>query len=318
MNQEKAPEISIVVPIYNEAPNLRPLVEQICSVMRPLGRSFELILVDDGSTDESRNILPSLKEENRELRVIFFRRNFGQSAAMTAGFDHARGGVVVSMDGDLQNDPNNIPKMISRLEDGFDLVNGWRKDRKDHFVSRRLPSIIANRIIGKVTGVHLHDYGCTLKAYRGELAKRLLLYGELHRFIPVLADFHGARIDEVVVSHHPRREGKSKYGIGRTYRVILDLLLMLFFQKFATRPLHLFGLGGGLLFSAGFVIELYLTCLKIFGGRDIGGRPLLLLGAMLIITGIGLVGIGLCAELIVRTYYESSGKRIYSVREILE
>jgi len=286
--------------------------------MRPQGRSFELILVDDGSTDNSPELLRSLKESTPELRVIFLRRNFGQSAAMTAGFDHARGQVVVTMDGDLQNDPRNIPLLISRLDQGFDLVNGWRRDRHDPFLSRRLPSKIANWIIGIATGVKLHDYGCSLKAYTGDLAKNLLLYGELHRFIPVLACFYGARIGEVAVTHHPRIRGRSKYGIDRTYRVVLDLILMLFFQKFATRPLQLFGLGGGILLVAGFLIELYLTWLKLWHGQDIGGRPLLLFGALLIITGMVLVAIGLCAELIIRTYYESSGKRIYTVREVLE
>ena len=318
MNGSLSPEISMVVPVYNEAPNLSALVERTLDVMRPMGRPFELILIDDGSTDKSHERLRAIKQENRELRVILLRRNFGQSAAMTAGFDYARGDIVVTMDGDLQNDPQNIPLLISKLEEGYDLVNGWRKDRHDPFISRRLPSMIANRLIGMATGIRLHDYGCSLKAYRGDLAKNLLLYGELHRFIPLLAGFYGARIGEVVVSHHPRTRGRSKYGISRTYRVLLDLILMLFFQKFATRPLQLFGLSGGLLFVTGFMIELYLTWLKLWHGQDIGGRPLLLLGALLIITGIVLVGIGLCAELVVRTYYESSGKRIYTVREVLE
>ena len=318
MSKRPAPKISIIVPVYNEAPNLKPLIEQILEVMRSMGETFELILVDDGSVDNSRTLLGDMKRTCPELLVVFLRRNFGQSAAMTAGFDYARGDIVVTMDGDLQNDPRNIPELISKLEEGYDLVNGWRKDRRDAFVSRRLPSLIANRLIGMATGVKLHDYGCSLKAYTGDLAKNLLLYGELHRFIPVLARFYGARISEVVVSHHPRTMGKSKYGIGRTFRVILDLMLMLFFQKFATRPLQLFGKGGGFLLVLGVVIELYLTGVKLWQGQDIGGRPLLLLGALLIITGMVLVGIGLCAELIIRTYYESSGKRIYTVREVLE
>lgn len=317
-NAPVSPEISIAIPVYNEAPNLNDLVEQVFQVMRSLDRSFEVILIDDGSTDESPGLLRAIKGDYTELRVILLRRNFGQSAAMTAGFDHALGNIVVTMDGDLQNDPKNIPLMIGKLEEGYDLVNGWRKDRQDPFLSRRLPSMIANWMIGMATGVRLHDYGCSLKAYRGDLTKHLLLYGELHRFIPVLAGFHGARIGEVVVSHHARARGKSKYGIGRAYRVLLDLILMLFFQKFATRPLQLFGLSGGPLFVAGLVIEVYLTWLKLWYGADIGGRPLLLLGALLIITGIVLIGIGLCAELVVRTYYESSGKRIYTVREVLE
>jgi len=317
-NAPLSPEISIVVPVYNEAPNLRDLVKEIFQIMGSMGRSFEVILIDDGSTDGSLALLRSIQPGYSNLRVVSLRRNFGQSAAMTAGFDHAWGDIIVTMDGDLQNDPKNTSLLIARLEEGYDLVNGWRKDRKDPFLSRRLPSMIANRIIGMATGVKLHDYGCSLKAYRGDLARHLLLYGELHRFIPVLAGFYGARIGEAEISHHARTRGKSKYGIGRTYRVILDLILMLFFQKFATRPLQLFGLSGGPLFVAGIGIEIYLTWLKLWHGADIGGRPLLLLGALLIITGIVLIGIGLCAELVVRTYYESSGKRIYVVREVLE
>lgn len=318
MNTPCPPEISVVVPVFNEAPNLRPLIDGILGVMRPVGRPFELILVDDGSTDDSRGVIRAIKSESPELRAVFLRRNFGQGAAMTAGFDHAKGDIVITMDGDLQSAPEDIPRLIGKLEEGYDLVSGWRRERKDPFFSRRLPSILANWLIGITTGVRLHDYGCTLKAYRSDLSGQLLLYGELHRFIPVLASFYGAKIAEVAVNHRPRKMGKSKYGISRTYRVLLDLLLILFFQKFATRPLQFFGLTGGLLFFAGFIIELYLTWVKLWGGEDIGGRPLLLMGALLIITGLVLAGIGLLAELVVRIYYESSGKRIYAVREVLE
>jgi dolichol-phosphate mannosyltransferase len=318
VNTPFPPEISVVVPVFNEAPNLRPLIDGILGVMRPVGRPFELILVDDGSTDDSRRVIRAIRSASPELRAIFLRRNFGQGAAMTAGFDHAKGDIVITMDGDLQSAPEDIPRLIGKLEEGYDLVSGWRRERKDPFFSRRLPSILANWLIGIATGVRLHDYGCTLKAYRSDLSGQLLLYGELHRFIPVLASLYGARIAEVVVNHRPRKMGKSKYGISRTYRVLLDLLLILFFQKFATRPLQFFGLTGGLLFFAGFIIELYLTWVKLWGGEDIGGRPLLLMGALLIITGLVLAGIGLLAELVVRIYYESSGKRIYAVREVLE
>ncbi len=316
--KETIPEISVILPVYNEAPNIEIQIAGLLEALRPMGRRFEIIVVDDGSTDGSQEILKTLQPRTPELRVVIFRRNFGQSAAMTAGFDYSKGDIVVSMDGDLQNDPKDIPGLISRLEEGYDIVSGWRRDRKDPFISRRLPSILANRLIGYMTGVRLHDYGCSLKAYRRDVAKNLLLYGDLHRFIPVLADLYGAKITEMVVTHHPRKYGKSKYGIGRTYRVILDLMLMLFFQKFATRPLQFFGLNGGLIFSAGFLIELYLTWVKLWQGKDIGNRPLLLLGMLLIISGIVLGGIGLVAELVVRTYYESSGKHIYTVREVLE
>jgi len=318
MKKGADPEISIVVPLFNEAPSIKNLAEDVLEVMRQLGRTFEIIFIDDGSTDESLTILRAMTEEITELRVVVLRRNFGQSAAMTAGFDHARGEIIVSMDGDLQNDPHDIPHLIAALEEGYDLVSGWRKDRHDPFWSKRLPSRIANWLISRATGIKLHDYGCTLKVYRGDVARALFLYGELHRFIPVLASLYGTRITERVVTHHPRKEGKSKYGIGRTYRVLLDLLLMVFFQKFATRPLQFFGLNGGLLLIVGFLIELYLTWVKLGRGEDIGGRPLLLLGALLIITGIVLAGLGLLGELVVRTYYESSGKRSYSVREVLE
>ncbi len=313
-----SPEISVIVPVYNESAALPLLIKRIVEALRPFGRSFEILIVDDGSSDDSVAIL---KEQSRmcpELRSVIFRRNFGQSAAMTAGFDYARGDIIVSMDGDLQNDPSDIPLLVEKLEEGFDVVSGWRRERQDKFFSRRLPSIIANWIIGISTGVRLHDYGCSLKAYRRDVAKNLLLYGELHRFIPVLANLYGARIAEVEVMHHARAAGVSKYGIGRTYRVILDLLLMLFFQKFATRPLQFFGLSGGLMFFTGFGVEAYLTWLKLWYGQDIGGRPLLILGVLLIIAGIMLAGIGLLAELVMRTYYESSGRRIYTVREIFE
>ena len=315
---KQEPFISVVVPVFNEEENIPELLKRIWAGLSETGWSFEVIVIDDGSTDRTAQILREQKRLYPELRVVIFRKNFGQSAAMTAGFDLARGSVVVTMDGDLQNDPVDIPRLVEKLQEGYDVVSGWRKDRKDAKVSRLLPSKIANWLIGRTTGVRLHDYGCSLKAYRSEISKNLLLYGELHRFIPVLASFQGARIAEVVVTHHPRTRGKSKYGIGRTYRVLLDLMLMLFFQKFATRPLQFFGLAGGLMFVAGMLIELYLTAQKLFFGQDIGGRPLLLFGVLLIISGLMLFCIGLLAELIIRTYYEASGKRIYAIREIIE
>ncbi len=317
-SDSKEPFISVVVPVFNEEENIPELLNRIWKSLSATGWTFEVIVVDDGSTDQTAQILRQLKGQYPELRVVIFRKNFGQSAAMTAGFDLARGRIVVTMDGDLQNDPADIPLLVKKLQEGYDVVSGWRKDRKDAKVSRLLPSKIANWLIGRTTGVRLHDYGCSLKAYRREISKNLLLYGELHRFIPVLASLQGARIAEVVVTHHPRTRGKSKYGIGRTYRVLLDLMLMLFFQKFATRPLQFFGSAGGLMFVFGMLIEFYLTCEKFIFGKDIGGRPLLLFGVLLIISGLMLFCIGLLAELIIRTYYEASGKRIYAIREIIE
>ncbi len=309
--------LSVVVPVFNERENIPTLVKEIKEGASKTGLPFEIIIVDDGSTDGTTEVLKEMAQQVPELKAVIFRRNFGQTAAMKAGFDEAKGTIICSMDGDLQNDPKDIPLLVKKLMEGWDLVSGWRKDRKDPFISRKLPSKMANWIIGRTTGVRLHDYGCSLKVYRREVAKNLLLYGELHRFIPVLAKQFGARITEVPVNHRPRTRGKSKYGIGRTYRVILDLLLMLFFQKFATRPLQFFGLTGGLMTLCGLGVEAYLSYIKLFLGEDIGNRPLLILGVLLIITGVVLLGIGLLAELVIRTYYEASGKHIYSVREIV-
>ena len=312
------PYLSVVIPVYNEEENIVPLLEALDKALSPLGKPFEVVIVDDGSTDWTLEKLKALKPRYPWLRIVALRRNFGQSAAFTAGIDHARGEIIVTMDGDLQNDPRDIPKLLAKIEEGYDVVSGWRKDRKDPFFSRRLPSFLANVIISRLTKVKLHDYGCSLKAYRAEVIKGLTIYGELHRFIPALVSLGGARVAEIEVNHHPRRFGRSKYGLSRTYRVVLDLLLVLFFRKFATKPLHIFGLTGGILLFLGITIEGYLTILKLFFGQDIGHRPLLLLGVLLILTGINLLGTGLLAELIIRTYYEASGKRIYHVREVIE
>ncbi len=312
------PYLSVVIPVYNEEENIVPLLEALDKALSPLGKPFEVVIVDDGSTDRTLEKLKALKPRYPWLRIVALRRNFGQSAAFTAGIDHARGEIIVTMDGDLQNDPRDIPKLLAKIEEGYDVVSGWRKDRKDPFFSRRLPSFLANVIISRLTKVKLHDYGCSLKAYRAEVIKGLTIYGELHRFIPALVSLGGARVAEIEVNHHPRRFGRSKYGLSRTYRVVLDLLLVLFFRKFATKPLHIFGLTGGILLFLGITIEGYLTILKLFFGQDIGHRPLLLLGVLLILTGINLLGTGLLAELIIRTYYEASGKRIYHVREVIE
>ncbi len=307
--------ISVVIPAYNEEENIPILYEKLKKVLDNLGEDYEIIFVDDGSTDGTYEILKEIAQKDKKVKVIRFRRNFGQTAAMYAGFEHAKGDIIITMDADLQNDPEDIPRLLEKMKEGYDIVSGWRKDRKDPFFSRKLPSMIANWIISKVTGVHLHDYGCTLKAYKADIAKQYRLYGDMHRFLPALAKRFGAKITEIPVKHHPRLYGKSKYGIGRTIRVILDIFLVKFLNEYITRPLYVFGGIGLTLFGVGFLIELYLTVLKLFFGQDIGHRPLLILGVLLILSGIQLVSTGIIAELIVRTYYESKGEKPYIIQE---
>jgi glycosyltransferase involved in cell wall biosynthesis len=312
----KKVEISVIVPIYNEVENIKSLSSSLLNVLSGLGRSFEIILIDDGSSDGTSELLKSITEDNPAVKGIRFRRNFGQTAAMAAGFDYASGDIVISLDGDMQNDPADIPRLIAKLEEGYDVVSGWRKNRQDDFISRKIPSIIANRIISRFTGVYLHDYGCSLKAYRSEIAKDMSLYGEMHRFIPALAGIEGARIIEIPVLHHPRKFGKSKYNILRTFKVILDLMTVVFLRKFMTRPLHMFGRLGLISFFAGFIISAYLAFEKLVYSVQLSNRPLLLLGVLLILTGIQLISAGIIAEIQIRTYYESQNKPIYKVREI--
>jgi glycosyltransferase involved in cell wall biosynthesis len=310
-------DLSVVVPLFNEAEGLPLLVEQLLAVLRPLGQSFELVLVDDGSRDETAAVLERLSGQVPELVAVLLRRNYGQSAAMAAGFDASRGEVIVTLDGDLQNDPADIPLLLERLEEGYDLVSGWRHQRQDAAVSRLLPSRIANRLIARVTGVRLHDYGCSLKAYRREVVADLNLYGELHRFLPALAFIEGARITEVKVNHHPRRFGSSNYGIDRTFRVLMDLLTVWFMKRFLTRPMHVFGFGGLVGMGLGLLVSLWLVAEKLLFGGDIGDRPLLLLATISFLAGIQLFCFGLLAELQMRTYHESQGRPIYRVRATL-
>jgi glycosyltransferase involved in cell wall biosynthesis len=315
-------DLSVVIPVHNEAPSIVELHRELTETLGAWGRSYELIIVDDGSTDESFEKVARLQAADPHLRVIRFRRNFGQTAAFAAGFDHARGHIIVTSDGDLQNDPRDIPAMIEQLERGFDIVCGWRKNRKDALVSRRLPSTIANYLISAATGVRLHDYGCSLKVFRSEVVKSLKLYGEMHRFLPAIASEQGVMIDEVVVNHRPRRHGRSKYGIGRTIRVVLDLLTVKFLLSYSTRPLQIFGLVGGGMGLAGVMITGWLASVRLMGimgfmpDQSIGNRPLLLFGILLVFTGVQLVTLGLLAELQVRTYHESQNKPTYVIREI--
>jgi glycosyltransferase involved in cell wall biosynthesis len=310
-------DLSIVVPLYNEAANLPLLVEQLLAALRPLGRHFELVLVDDGSRDGSPAVLEDLSRRVPELVAVLLRRNYGQTAAMAAGFDASRGAVIVTLDGDLQNDPADIPLLLAQLSEGYDLVSGWRHQRQDAAISRLLPSRLANRLIARVTGVQLHDYGCSLKAYRREVVDDLNLYGELHRFLPVLAAIEGARIGEVKVRHHPRRHGSSNYGIDRTLRVLMDLLTVWFMKRFLTRPMHVFGLGGLVAMATGLVMGLWLVGEKLLLGADIGDRPLLLATVLSLLAGVQLFCFGLLAELQMRTYHESQGRPIYRVRTTL-
>lgn len=310
-------DLSVVVPLYNEEQNVPLLVEQVLRAIRPLGLEHELVVVDDGSSDGTAEVLRSLSTILPELVVLLLRRNYGQSAAMAAGFDASRGKVIVTLDGDLQNDPADIPLLLERLGEGFDLVSGWRHQRQDHAVSRLLPSRIANRLIARVTGVHLHDYGCSLKAYRREVVDDLNLYGELHRFLPALAFIEGARISEVQVDHHARRHGESKYGIDRTFRVLMDLLTVWFMKRFLTRPMHVFGSAGLAAMGVGLLLTLALVGEKLLLGAEIGDRPLLLVALISVVAGVQLFCFGLLAELQMRTYHESQGRPIYRVRETL-
>jgi glycosyltransferase involved in cell wall biosynthesis len=309
--------LSVVVPIYNEEESIPQLVERLNSVLSTIPGGSEIIAVDDGSRDRSFAILRELAAQHPHLHVIRFRRNFGQTAAFAAGFDAARGAVVVTIDADLQNDPKDIPALLAKVDEGFDVVSGWRERRQDNFISRTLPSRIANGLISSVTGVHLHDYGCSLKAYRAEVVKNIQLYGELHRFIPAIASWQGVAVTEIPVHHEPRRYGASKYGISRTFRVLLDLVTVRFLLSYGTRPMQIFGSIGLLSVLSGMAISFYLALVKLFTNADIGSRPLLLLGILLIILGIQFISLGLIGELVVRVYYEAQNKPIYVVREEL-
>ena len=305
-------KLSVVIPVMNEEENIKPLFKALRDALKEI--DYELIFVDDGSSDKT---VEKIKEEaDSRTKLIVFSRNFGQTTAMAAGIDAAEGEIIATIDGDLQNDPRDIPIMMQKMEkEGWDVVAGIRAKRQDGLVLRKIPSKIANWIIRKSTGVYISDYGCTLKLFKKDVAKNLGLYGELHRFIPVLAALYGAKMTEMPVRHHPRIHGESKYGIGRTFKVISDLLLMLFFQKYGTKPMHLFGTLGFGMFGIGVLINFYLFILKIFG-QSIGTRPLLILGVMLTLGGIQLITTGFLAEIMMRTYYESQNKKPYVVKEI--
>ncbi|MBN8548479.1 MAG: glycosyltransferase family 2 protein [Deltaproteobacteria bacterium] len=310
--------ISVIVPVYNEEDNVAESYAEISRVLRSMGREYEILFVDDGSRDQTLARLQAVSRGDTSVRIIEFRRNFGQTAAMAAGFDHARLDIVVTLDGDLQNDPAEIPAMVAKLEEGYDLVAGWRKNRQDKFLSRKLPSKMANWLISHSTNVSLHDYGCTLKVMTIEVAKGIKLYGEMHRFIPALAAEMGAKIAEVPVNHRARRFGVSKYGISRTLRVLLDLITVKFLLGYSKRPIHLFGTAGLLSGGLGFLLLLRLTYERFFLHVPMGSRPAMILGVMLVIIGLQFLVFGLLAEVLARTYYESQEKRIYVVRRLIE
>ena len=310
-------DVSIVIPLYNEAESLPRLYERLLPLLDDWTREFEVILVDDGSTDNSAATLRTLQSQDSRLIVVLLRRNFGQTAAFSAGFDHARGQVIVTMDGDLQNDPADIPMLLDKMDEGYDIVSGWRLNRQDTFLTRTLPSKLANRLISQITGVHLHDYGCSLKAYHREVIEGIHLYGEMHRFIPALASWMGVRVAEVPVNHAARQFGSSKYGLSRTIRVVLDLLTVKFLLDYATRPIQIFGLMGLIMLVVGGGLGAYLTTIRLFFDQAIGDRPMVILAALLIMVGVQLISMGLLGEILVRTYHEAQNKPVYVVREVL-
>ena len=309
--------ISVVIPIHNEEPAILPLYDKLTAVLERIQKKYEIIFIDDASTDRSFELLANLVETDPRLKVIRLRRNFGQTAALAAGFDEAQGHIIVSLDGDLQHDPEDIPALLQKLNDGYDVASGWRKNRLDNAISRRIPSRVANWLMAKASGVDLHDFGTTFKAYRAEILKEVNLYGELHRFIPALASLYGARIAEVPIRNVPRAAGSSHYGIGRTLRVLFDILTIRFLLTYFTRPMHFFGkigltsglLGGGIL--------AFLAVKKLFGYEIFYEHgPLMIAGTLLVLTGVMMFSTGLLGEMMMRTYFESQGRRIYAVREV--
>jgi glycosyltransferase involved in cell wall biosynthesis len=319
-------EISVVVPIFNEEESVELLISRLHEALTATGRSYEIVLIDDGSKDQSWAKMKELSHQYPGLHLIQFRRNFGQTAAMSAGFNESHGEIIITMDADLQNDPKDIPLLLAEVDKGFDVVSGWRRDRKDTYINRRLPSIIANYLISHITGVHLHDYGCTLKAYRREIVQNIQLYGELHRFIPALASWVGGQISEVVVTHHARQFGTTKYGIGRTFRVILDLVTVKFLMRYSTRPIHIFGKWGMTFGALGFMMLFFMAGANMshffFGTEfcsELIKRPFWVITPfMLIFFGLQFISIGLLAELQIRTYHEAQQKPIYVIRESIE
>lgn len=309
------PEVSVFLPVYNEEPNLPPLHAKLDEALKALGRTSEIIYVDDGSTDGSLSVLRELAQRDSRVRVVALKRNYGQTAAMAAGIDAAQGQVLIPMDADMQNDPADIVRLLEKLDQGYDVVSGWRKNRQDKVITRKIPSMIANRLISWIGGVPLHDYGCTLKAYRLESLAGVRLYGEMHRFIPILASWEGARVAEIPVAHHARTMGKSKYGLSRTFKVVFDLMTIKFMASYQTKPIYVFGTFGVMAFVASLLAGLYAVFLKLFHKADFVQTPLPILTIVMFAVGIQFLLMGLLAEMLVRTYHESQAKSIYAVRE---
>lgn len=316
MNEIRVPELSIVIPVFNEEQSVGPLHAEIEQAL--VDFDYEVLFIDDGSTDNSFNVLTDIQQNHDNVRLIRFRRNFGQTAAMSAGFKYARGKIIIPMDADGQNDPADIPKLVAKLNEGYDIVSGWRKERKDNAVTRTLPSRIANWMIGRITGIRLHDYGCTLKAYKEESLKPIRLYGDMHRFIPALARWGGEKVVEMVVNHRPRTTGKTKYGLSRTFKVVLDLITIKFLASFSTKPIHIFGGLGVLCFLGSFLSGLAVVGMKVFSGDSMNRNPLFMISLMLMIASIQFVVMGLLAEIMVRTYHESQDRPIYVIEKIVE
>ncbi len=311
-------DLSIVIPVYNEKESVEHLYRDLNGALSKLKLRYEVILIDDGSTDGTYDELKKIHNKNSSYMIIRFRRNFGQTSAMSAGFDHSSGDIIITLDADLQNDPGDIPAILAKMDEGYDIVSGWRKDRKDKAVSRRFPSIVANKIISKLTGVNLHDYGCTLKAYRKEVIDNIDLYGEMHRYIPAIASRIGVKVTEIPVMHHSRKFGKSKYGISRTIRVILDIITIKFLLSYSQRPIQIFGLLGLLSGSAGFIITVYLIIMRIFFNVGLADRLLFILSIFMIFIGIQLITMGLLAEMNMRVYHEAQNKPTYVIKDMIQ
>lgn len=311
------PELSVIIPILNEEQNIKPLYSQLKSTLDALGRSYEIIFIDDGSCDNSFNVLKAIRQQDKTVKVIRFGRNYGQTAALAAGFDYAQGNILVTMDGDLQNNPQDIPHLLGKIEEGYDVISGWRKNRKDPLFTKKIPSWIANRLISVITGVYLHDYGCTLKAYRREAIKNISLHGEMHRFLPALASWNGVSIAELPVRHQSRIHGKTKYGLSRTGTIILDLITVKFLLSFSTKPIQLFGGWGFLSLFFGGISGVAVILMKILQNKDMTGNPLLYLTILLSVVGVQFIILGLLGEVLARIYHESCKHPTYIIKEVI-